>query len=338
MISAISSILRASTRNTDTKLNIISFPTHERYQGGLANTNANFYLWRCQGVKDWNNTYHPLPENHFLLNPNLGDNQLPIEVDFDLILSQNKFGQFGVAHHLARKLHLPLISLEHTLPVPSWSAAQLKQCRTMQGDVNIFISEYSRKEWGWKEDEAQVIHHGVDTDLFKPSNGVTRKINVLSVVNDFANRSWCCGYDLWREVTGGLPVKLLGSSPGLSKPAQTLDELISAYLECGVFLNTSLISPVPTVLLEAMACGCPIVSTNTCMIPEIIKDGQNGLLASPDKPRQLREKVELLLEDQDLAKALGEAARQTIVDRFPLHRFVEDWNKVFNTAKDIFHK
>ena len=64
-----------------------------------------------------------------------------------------------------------------------------------------------------------------------------------------------------------MPIKVLGDSPGLSKPAESIEALREAYKTSSIFLNTSIHSPVPTVLMEAMASGCAVVSTNNCMIP-----------------------------------------------------------------------
>ena len=67
----------------------------------------------------------------------------------------------------------------------------------------------------------------------------------------------------------------------------SIEALRDAYKSSSVFLNTSIHSPVPTVLMEAMACGCAVVSTDNCMIPEIIEHGVNGLLANTSEKLHL---------------------------------------------------
>ena len=54
MLSPITSIIRAATRKKEDKLNILTFPTHERYESMLAKTGHNFYAYRAEGIKDWN--------------------------------------------------------------------------------------------------------------------------------------------------------------------------------------------------------------------------------------------------------------------------------------------
>lgn len=334
MASIMGTILRQATRKEGERLNILTFPTHERYESGLCKTGHNFYAYRGDNIKDWNKGYAPLPNNYTLLVPG---KEPPLEVDFDIILSQNKAGQFPVALYFSKIFHCPMISLEHTLPVSGWTNETIEQFSKMSGDVNVFISEYSVGKWGFDREKSAVVHHGVDTNLFSINNSVQRKPHVLSVVNDWINRDWCCGFRLWQEAMKDMPVKVLGDTPGLSQRATSVSHLVQSYQEATVFLNTSLVSPVPTALLEAMACGCAVVSTATCMIPEIITNGVNGFLSN--HPEEIREHCTALLRNPRLAARLGAAARKTILSRFSMEKFVENWNKIlYYTADNVFVK
>lgn len=330
MPSKISTILHRATRG-NRPLNILCGSTHERYQTGFEKCNANFYLFNGPEIKTWEHKYAPLPNNHIQL---IGDGlqQIPIGLDFDLILSQHKFGQFQLFSSIAQMFNIPLISLEHTLPMKNWGNAQLMRLKNMKGNINVFISEYSRGKWGWNDDEAVVVHHGVDTELFTNYNN-DRKNNILSVVNDWVNRDWCCNFQGWQRITNGLPVFPVGSTPGLSKPATDTKELIQFYNNSRIFINTSTVSPVPTALLEAMSCGCAIITTATCMIPEIIQDGYNGFISNDEG--YLRQKCIELLNNEDLAKQIGYNARKTILEKFRMEKFVQTWDNVFEAASNI---
>ena len=313
MLSPVSSITRASTRKITEPLNVLTFPTHERYESMMTKCGHNFYAYRAEGIKDWNTTYAPVPENYVLLDPQFGESQIPDHVDFDVVLSQNKFGQYQIAKKMAGLLHVPLISLEHTLPVPSWGEEVLESTRQMRGHLNLFISRYSIGAWGWDE----------------------REDHALSVVNDWINRDWCCGFNIWQNVIQGLPNRVIGDTPGLSEPASSTEELVSAYQNSRIFLNTSTISPIPTVLLEAMSCGCAVVSTETCMIPEVIEHGVNGFMSNDIN--ELKQYVVDLLNDEDLARQMGEAARKTVVKSFSVEKFASKWDFILNTAsKKVF--
>lgn len=336
MASLLGSVIRNATRKPGDRLNIISWPTHESYQASMANVNADFWLWRGEGIKDWNNSYRQLPRNHHLLDPNKGEDQLPPDVNFDCILSQNPAGQFPVAYKLSKVLHLPLVTITHTLPPPTVPYGYLEEVKQMRGDVNVFISEFSRNVWGWTDDEAEVIHHGIDTKLFKPNERKQREKHILSVVNCWKDRDWCCNYSGWERVTKNLPTKVLGDNPGLSSPAKSLTELISTYQGSRIFLNTSTISPVPTSLLEAAACGCAIVSTSNCMIPEIFTHDKNAFLTNDEKAMRIY--LERLLADPGLAKKMGDEARKVVEEKFGLSAFVANWDAILQKTSNLVFK
>jgi len=330
-ISPVSSITKAATHRDEEPLNILTFPTHERYETSLAKTGHNFYAYRAEGIKDWNENYGEIPQNYTLLNSSLGARQIPLHLDFDLVLSQNKFGQYQLAKQISNTLHLPMISLEHTLPVPDWTEDMLNSLREMRGDINLFISEFSLGQWGWEDrNDTLVIHHGVDTDLFKIGGEKERENHILSVVNDWINRDWCCGFGIWQRVIKNFPSHVVGDTPGLSEPAESIEELSRLYSNSRIFLNTSTISPVPTSLLEAMACGCAVVSTATCMIPEIINNGVNGFVSNDEE--ELRKYLAILLNEEDTAIMMGKKARETILDKFSEDIFIQNWKQFFDAA------
>ena len=319
------SIINKSLNPTKDKYKILTFDTHERYQTQLCKTGHDFYSFRYDNCKEWDDNYAKRPDNYYIL----PKNSVLSGLDFDLILSQSKFGQFQVASQLNVTFDLPIISLEHTLPIPNWPQGQLDSFKSMVGDTNVFISEYSIGKWGMKC-KPTVIHHSVDTEMFKPSSQ-DATTEVLSVVNDFKNRDYCCNYTGWQRVSEGFNTKLVGSSSdGSSKPADSIEDLVKEYNSAKVFLNTSTISPVPTSLLEAMACGCAVVTTATCMIPEIIENGVNGFMSNDED--ELKGYIGKLLDDRKLAADLGNNARETIKNKFSEQKFIENWNKTFDLA------
>ena len=323
MSSQTASIISKATQKKD-KYNILTFDTHERYQFQQAKTGHNFFSFRYDGCKEWDKNYSELPENYYVM----PKNSIITAIDFDFILSHSKFGQFQAAYSINERLGLPIVSLEHTLPISNWPESQLNSFRSMTGNINVFISEYSANKWNMNCDN-RVIHHSVDTELFKPSD-IEKNGKTLSVVNDFVNRDYCCNYSGWQRITEGLPVRLVGNTPGLSEPAKDIHELVSEYQQASVFLNTSTVSPVPTSLLEAMSCGCAVVSTATCMIPEIINNGVNGYISNNEE--DLKGYIKELLDDPSLAVKMGQAARETILEKFSEDKFIDNWNQVFDLA------
>jgi glycosyltransferase involved in cell wall biosynthesis len=79
---------------------------------------------------------------------------------------------------------------------------------------------------------------------------------------------------------------------------------------------------VPNVLIEALACGCPAISTRLSAVPEIIHDRVTGLLVEPGDEAALAEVIRAVLTDRGLAAELASAGRRRVEERFDIHRNV----------------
>jgi glycosyltransferase involved in cell wall biosynthesis len=328
-MSKVRRIIDLANREEKNKIyNILTFPTHERYETQLCKTGHNFYSLNITNAKKWNDAQTPVPNNYYIL----PENELCDYINYDFILVQSKFWQYKLAKQVNQTLGLPIIILEHTIPTPQTIREdQLLFMKQMLGDLNVFISEYSRDAWDIN-DNTTIIHHGLDTETFKNTNTKKNK-HVLTVANDFANRDYCLNYSGWQRITENLPVRLVGDSKGLSDPAKSVEDLVHEYNQCYVYLNTSTFSPIPMSLLEAMSCGCAVVSTATCMIPEIIQNGINGFISNDEN--EIRKYINNLLENEDLRNTIGKNARQTIVEKFSERDFIEKWNSVFDNIYEV---
>lgn len=317
------SIIDACNRDKPEKYNILTFPTHERYETQLAKTGHNFYSFHLPNGKKWNISQISVPANYHIL----PESDICPYIGYDFILSQSKFWQFQVAKQIQQIINVPIISLEHTVPTPQTiSRQQLSDMQSMVGDVNVFISEYSALSWGINKNTV-IVHHGIDTNQFKNLD-LSREDHILTVANDFVNRDYCLNYSGWKRVTDGLKTRLVGDTKGLSEPASCTEELVIEYNSCAVYFNSSTLSPIPTSLLEAMSCGCAVVSNATCMIPEIIENGVNGFISTNED--KLKEYINMLISDPALRKTIGNNARKTIETKFSEQEFINEWNLIFD--------
>lgn len=99
------------------------------------------------------------------------------------------------------------------------------------------------------------------------------------------------------------------------------DDWISLSNSSDIFINTSRIDNLPISILEAMALGLPVISTNVGGIPALIEDGENGLLVKSDDAEAMAEKVKQVISNNDLYRKLSKNGRKTVEENF-------DWKQV----------
>src|SRR5207249_2587680 len=69
-------------------------------------------------------------------------------------------------------------------------------------------------------------------------------------------------------------------------------------------------------LLEAMACGAPVICTTVASLPEIVKDGVTGLVVPPNNPAELRSAIQWLRNHPEAGAAMGTAGRDWVLRQF----------------------
>ena len=103
-------------------------------------------------------------------------------------------------------------------------------------------------------------------------------------------------------------------------------ELLPAF---DVFAMSSLYEGLPCAIVEAMACGLPVVATAVNSVPEIVIAGRTGLLARPGDPASLSQALGYVLEHPDEAASMAAAARGALGDRFRPEALGEDLMEVY---------
>jgi glycosyltransferase involved in cell wall biosynthesis len=101
-------------------------------------------------------------------------------------------------------------------------------------------------------------------------------------------------------------------------------DLIPVFQQADIFALAPFVTEdgdrdgVPNVLVEAMACGLPVVSTAVSGIPELVAHERNGLLVAPHDPEALADALAELINDRERRARLGAEARRTVVEHFDL--------------------
>lgn len=328
-MSNVLSLLHRSIREESDPLNILTFPTHERYESILAKTGHRF--WSCQTTeaKRWVESYAPVPNNYTLI-----EEDLTPDITIDVILVHAKqTRQYDIARSMSASYSIPIVVMNHTLPHAHLGEMQINAMRARRGHINVYVSEYAKNAWGEVGDNVFVIEHGMDTELFSPHPEYHRTPQIFAAVNDWINRDFECGFTLWRQVTEGMRCFVLGDTPGLSRPARSVDELVFAYRTSSIFINTAVNSTFPLALLEAMACGCAVVSVATPVIASFIENRVNGY--ATNDPQEMRAILQRLIDDEGMANKIGMNGRQTVLDKFGLDRHLQEWSSILEKSSRI---
>jgi glycosyltransferase involved in cell wall biosynthesis len=107
------------------------------------------------------------------------------------------------------------------------------------------------------------------------------------------------------------------------------DRIRTLYAEADLFCLPSLAEGLPVVLMEAMAMEIPCVTTHITGIPELIRNGIDGLLVAPSDLHALAEALARLMDDEPLRLRLARSGRVRILEHYDLHRNVEKLAAIF---------
>jgi glycosyltransferase involved in cell wall biosynthesis len=224
-------------------------------------------------------------------------------------------------------------------------ADQLRLSRLVNGF--LAISEFSARCFPSMQRRASVIHGGVDVDRFHPIDGV-RERSVVFVGRILPHK----GIDvLIRAVDETIPVHVYGRPydptylAALARLARgkavhfhfeaTDDEVLAAYRRASVAVLPSVPSTpygpsspsaelLGLVLLEAMACGTPVIGSRLGGIPEVVVEGVTGHLVEPGSVAELRERLEAVLgADPASWRRMSAAAAERVRGEFTWDRVAE---------------
>jgi colanic acid/amylovoran biosynthesis glycosyltransferase len=221
----------------------------------------------------------------------------------------------------------------------------------------IAISEDNRREiletcGDSAADKVEVLHCGVDTGVFMPADrppgpvGETRPLRILSIGTLHEVKGQAHLVEACRRLTArGVPVECTFVGDGPDRAAlearvadagltgrvrfsgqRTRAELVELLRRADVLAAPSVPTRggkregIPVVLMEAMAAGLPVVASRLSGIPELVADGESGLLVPPGDPDALAAALARLAADPALRSRLGQAARARVAADFDVSR------------------
>lgn len=126
-----------------------------------------------------------------------------------------------------------------------------------------------------------------------------------------------------------LSVKSLGIETQVYCPGAVAKRDVPSWLNKGdIFLNTTNVDNTPVSVMEAMACGLCIVSTNVGGIPYLLEHEQDALLVPPDDPDAMAAAVRRILTEPDLARRLSYNARRK-AEQYDWETILPKWEMLF---------
>lgn len=181
---------------------------------------------------------------------------------------------------------------------------------------------------GARPEAVTVISNGVDTARFRPGDGQpTGAFRIACVGRLIFNKGPQYLVEAAPKVLLARPEAefiFVGDGPlrpHLEKRARQLDvshrtrflgtrsDVASILRSCQVLVRPSLLEGMPLTVLEAMACGLPVVATPVSGTAELVRDGESGFLVPPADPDSLSRAILRLMGDERLREAQGRAGR-----------------------------
>ena len=210
------------------------------------------------------------------------------------------------------------------------------------------MADHARLQ-GAKPGQLQTLSMGVDTSTqFSPDPAVSRTDNEILFVGRLVEKKGCAYLvEAMPAILRRYPssrLSIVGSGPeqtalhrqvehmGIAHAvtfygAASNAEIPDWYRRATVFVAPSIVTAagdqegLGLVLVEALACECPVVASDLPAIRDVVMDGVNGLLCQPRDSAELAARIGYLFEHPELRRSMGRAGRQYVQSRF-------DWTTV----------
>jgi len=269
---------------------------------------------------------------------------------YGLIGALSGFQPFLLSAWGSDVVHFPTISPIHRCMI----RFVLKKARKVLS-TSRFMTGYIERLAGV---QAEIIPFGIDTRVFYPMNhqknehtlviGTIKKMKPEYSLHTLVN-----AFELVREMLPGEPLHLMLVGDG--KERARLEEMVRSkglepFVEfCGyqpyarvaryhnrldIYVNVSLEESFGVSVLEASACGRPVVASDVGGLPEVVRQGYTGYLVEPDNSRATAQAVYQLIKDPALRKKMGAQGREWVQHQYSLDSSVEKMVSVYRRLID----
>ena len=261
------------------------------------------------------------------------------------------------AARLARSLGVPYVCTVHTLPRKPRVLPITRHCGGF-----LAISERLRQslvnEMHVGKDLIQIVPYGVDSSRYRhtakerlspwiPVIGTYGRLDENKGVEfllDAAKLLRDAGHDPEVLVTGEGPLKVKSkltqqaAALGLRRRVTFVGGFVPSVEtipNLDIYVQPNVAEGLGIELIEAMACGRPVVASAVGGIPEVVRDGSTGLLVRPRDPVALADRIQRLLTDESLCLELGRGARDMAEQAHDLEAMLDATESAYQAARAL---
>ena len=277
----------------------------------------------------------------------------PIRTSLPMITTVHTPMKIGASHFETTPYSVALYSIAKRLQSRIAYSIELELFRNSDKITTVSRSvALELREYGLDPKQIIVLGNGVDEKIFTPIKNrrfenryvlYTGRLDFRKGLFDLIRcaKNVCDAYpDVKFVITGKGPLlgKLKEETRRIGLQSKIIflgyvdkNKIIQLYQHATIHVVPSHYEGLPTVLLEAMSCGLPVVATAVSGNTEVISSGMNGLLVPPGVPNEMAMAISRLLDDEQLNRNMGRAARRTIEECYTLEKISENILKCYRS-------
>lgn len=265
-------------------------------------------------------------------------------------------GQTALLAPIARLTGARVVVTEHLPMVPPlWKRALVKRAAIRFVDVAVTMTRANEelliRRQGYRPDRVRVVVNGVPRDYgtgpdIPPHEGRGPIFTFGFVGNLIRHKGLRLAIEALSTITAPCRLVVVGTGPdepdarhtalrhGVAERVEFLGRRSPREVEgiigaCDALVLPSSVEGLPYVILEAMACSKPVVSTRAFGIPEAVVDGVTGFLVEPGDVAALLRALHALATDPSLCARMGHAGRARFEERFTLERQIDAMSALY---------
>lgn len=308
----------------DNRLKIFTWHIHGSYLFYLSQGNYDIYIptkpEKTEGYYGRGETF-PFGPNVIEIAAEDVKNQ-----QFDCILFQTNQNYLADQYEILseEQRSLPSVYLEHD--PPRQHPTDTKHLIDNPDMILVHVTHFNKLMWDNNSTPTRVIEHGVTAPNAAYSGELDKGI---VVINNLPSRGRLLGLDVFLEAKQQIPLDLVGMGTGELGLGEVLHPQLPAFQSrYRFFFNPIRYTSLGLAICEAMMMGIPIVGLATTELSAVIDNGYSGFIHTDID--YLVEKMQLLINDRELAKEIGANGREVAMKRFNIERFAKDWEDLFN--------